>query len=141
MKDFFTSDAGGIRLHGEYVILPDVYEGILVYDHPILYLRAQAAMGESNTDPAQSTSIPGVTLQIRSETTVLGVEDVPTAHSLLRDCIKVSNVITGTVNGLSVAAQTVYYWFHRGVGCVKQQSAEGTEVIASSFVNGILTHY
>jgi len=143
-KDYFTADSEGIKLHGEYLSIPQPpFTGDIVFDHPLRYMPATAGIGLVVTDAVSSQSIPGYVLNLVSTTTVAGLEDVVTDNPLivLRDCIKVTHVISGSVGGQPVSNQTVTYWFYKGVGCVKMQSMGETRTIIRYSVRGHVTTY
>jgi hypothetical protein len=62
---------------------------------------------------------------------------------ILRDCIKVSIRLDQYIieTGQTVLGNTVYCWFYKGIGCVKQVVGSDTYTITGSSVNGILQTY
>ena len=80
-----------------------------------------------------------------STTIVLALEDVTTEHTTLKDCIKVSTQITQYIYAegetATVTEDPTYYWFYKGVGCVKELSGSDTYIITESYVNGVNKTY
>ena len=141
-KDYYTSDQNGIRLYGEYAI-SDAFTGEIIYGTPALLMQDNAGIGSVTTSTSWYTfPYQGNVyhVDVTSVTTVLGIEDVATANTTLKDCIKVSNRVTQYISGQTID-RIDYYWFYKGVGPVKESIADGQYVITGSYVNGVTTNY
>lgn len=151
-KRYYTSDSNGVRVYGEYVTT-DVFTGDVIFDAPFRYLpnNAEIRTSEISTTHYSFTMyVPGygnVTahVDLTSTTIVLNLEDIQTEHSMLRDCVKVSNQITQVVdvNGTkeTVVGDTALYWLCEGIGVVKALSTDVDEVITQSHVDGETRNY
>jgi len=149
-KEYYTSDSNGIKLYGAYIISDD-YTGDVYFDEPLLYITNNAQIGStqvSTTTYSFTIYVPEygdvtVHVDLTSTTKLLGLEDVITENSILRDCIKGSVQLTEYIHetGETIAGDTTYYWFHRGVGCVKQVETDESLTITESYVNGVSRTY
>jgi len=134
-KDYYTSDLGGVKLYGEYVTIEDYYTGDIIFETPLLLMPDNANMGTDYSSTSRFV-VPGygVLADITSTTSIIGVEAVATENTTLIDCIKVSVQLTSLTAQID---ETTYYWFYKGVGCVKQISGSDTYIITESNVNGV----
>ena len=140
-KEYYTSDSNGVQLYGLYIISDD-YTGDVYFDTPLLYLPNNSHIGTtqvSTTSYSLTIYVPDygnvvVHVDLTSTTTVIGLEDVTTENTILRDCIKVSLQITQYIHetGDTLTEDPVYYWFYKGVGVVKTFSSEGDQIITQS---------
>lgn len=144
-KEYYTADANGVKLYGQYVISQYI-TGDVYFSSPLLLMPNNAQIGKTQVSSSSfAFSLYGSIyhVNITSTTTILGLEDVQTANKILKDCIKASITFNGYIveTGQSVLTSTVYYWFYKGVGCVKQFMDGDTATITSSYVNGIQQGY
>jgi hypothetical protein len=143
-KEYYTSDVNGIILYGQYVISAN-FTGDIYFNTPLLLMPNNAQIGTTQVSGSSyAFSVQGYVynVNITSTTTVLNFEDVQTEHMILRDCVKVSIRIDQYIVELSQSiSSTVYYWFYKGVGCVKQQVGSTTYTITGSYVNGVQHTY
>jgi subtilisin family serine protease len=143
-KDYIDVDQSGVRLYGEYAVT-DAFTGEIIYETPALLMKDNAGIGTVTTSPSRYSFLyGGITyhVDVTSVTTVLGIEDVTTANTTLKDCIKVSNQVTQHIEELNQTITNIaYYWFYKGVGTVKQISDGDVYVITGSHVNGVTTNY
>jgi len=139
-KQYFTSDADGIKFHGMYYVLtpsegapltlPDV-----LFDAPFLYIPGNIQVGQVYEDTTTATirvssgifsmDIP---LSIEIKTTIVGIEDVTSRDSLYRNVIRISQDIKiksknsffiSYVGSDTYALPPLYYWLGEGTGVVK----------------------
>ena len=149
-KEYYTSDQDGIKLYGQYLIT-EYYTGDIIFETPLLLMRNNATIG---TSPVSTTTysftiyVPDsgsvtANVDLTSTTVVLGLEDVVTENSTLKDCIKVSTQFTQYIREakVTITGDATYYWFYKGVGCVKQSSGSDTYIITESYVNGVNKTY
>jgi len=141
-KEYYTSDVNGMRLFGVYLNDPD-YTGDIFFNPPLLLAPNNAAIGSDEYVASSSYSIFGLTVYITSRTMVLAIEDVVTENRVLKNCIKTSVQISQIVEGQTepFESETTYYWFHKGVGVVKQIDSWSSMTIKESFVNGVHDAY
>lgn len=144
-KDYYTADQSGIWLYGGYAIT-DVFTGEIIYESPARLMQNNAGIGTVTTSPSRYSFPYGGTMyhvDVTSVTTILGIEDVTTANTTLKDCIKVSNRVTQYIEELqqTITDTIDYYWFYKGVGPVKESSAGDLYVITGSHINGVTTNY
>ena len=140
-KDYYTSDSNGTKLYGQHVISPN-FTGDVYFASPLLLMPNNAQIGTTQVSNSSYTfTISGYLYHadITSTTTIIGLEDLVIGSHTLLDCIKVSlrfdQYVTET--GQSVPGSTIYYWFYKGVGCVKQVMDGDTYTITGSYVNGV----
>ena len=144
-KEYYTSDANGIRLYGQYIVDPD-YTGDVYFTPPLLLMLNNTEIGkEQVSNSSYSMNVSGYlfTVNVTSTTTVLGIEDVQTATKVLKDCAKVSMRLDGYIVELQqyVSGDTVYYWLGKGVGVVKQIENSDTFTITRSSISGVQQTY
>jgi hypothetical protein len=144
-EEYYTSDSNGVMLHGLYVISTE-YTGNVYFDSPLLYMPDYANVGAhqiSETTFTLTVYSETVDVDVTVETEILGVETVTIGSAVFADCIKVSVQSTQEVQdlGIVVSSDTAQYWFYKGVGPVKRISADGTETIVASNVNGEVQNY
>jgi hypothetical protein len=149
-KEFYTSGSNGMALYGTYVETPE-YTGDIIFDRDLLMIHNNAALMEGlngSTSYALTLYVPGqgyvtVNIDVISMNKLLALEDVHTRNKTLRDCFKGSLEQTHTIRetGQAIAGETIYYWFYKGVGVVKQETAGQTLIIKASHVNGVTENY
>ena len=148
-KEYYTSDSSGVKLYGLYGTSEE-YTGDIIFDTPLVLAPSQAPVGSthnSSTHAYVEIFVPGygkvgIDLDISSETSVLGLEDVQTANKTLKDCIKVvTELFVFTRQTGEGEMDTTYNWFYPGVGIVRQSQNGDQATISASFVNGIRQNY
>lgn len=139
-KRYYTSDANGIKVHGEYIISPE-FTGEVLFDTPLLYAPGSCSIGHNEVaQTSYSFWVSGYLFHVdlTSTTTVIGFEDIQTENMTLRDCVKISSRITQYIVelGQTIVGDPLYLWLYKGVGPVKEESIEGNYTIIESNVNG-----
>jgi len=149
-REYYTSDSNGLRLHGLYLISDD-YTGEIDFNTPMLMMPNNAQIGkvqDSTTSFSVIVFVPGygnftLNIDMTTKTTIIGLEDVTTENTTLKDCIKVS---IQTMRYLHEPDETeidpiAYLWFYKGIGVVKESSSEGSGTIIESYVNAVSQSY
>ncbi|MBN1381261.1 MAG: S8 family serine peptidase [Deltaproteobacteria bacterium] len=144
-KEYYTADGVGIKQFGGYLIEED-FTGEVIYTSPLLLMQDNATVGTVTSSSTQFSFVISERtyhVNITTATTILGIEDVMTQNTVLRDCIKVSTQITQYIVELQRTVEDIeYIWFYKGVGPVKESSSLGdTYVITASNINGTVIHY
>ena len=139
---YLSSDQSGIRYYGEY----SASTGEVIFATPLLLMPNNSLLGATNTSTSTYSFIYlGNTYHVNVTSTVkiLSVEDVQTANTVLKDCIKTSRKIDQYIveTRQSVPGETVYSWFYKNVGSVKSVDSTGTQIITGSYVNGVMQTY
>jgi hypothetical protein len=139
--EYYTSDLNGVKLYGTYVIAPGYYTGNVYFNAPLLLIANNTQL--YTTRVSNSSFTLNLHVNVTSTTNILGLEDIQTANTILKDCVKVSLRIDYYIVELNqyMPGETVYYWFYKGVGCVKQVSNSETAVITQSHINGTQRTY
>jgi hypothetical protein len=142
-KEFYTSDQDGVKLYGQY---DPEYNVEAIFDQPLLIMPNIPAIGTPHFSTAHYSMVYSGDLlhvNITSTTDIMAIENVKTKNRELQDCIKISirydQVIVET--GQYVPGDTVYLWFYKGVGVVKQVTGSDIYTINASFIDGVLQNY
>lgn len=143
--DYYTSDQNGVKLYGGYVI-SEYFTGNVYFDSPLLLVPNNATVGSTHTSQSSyALNISDHTYHVKITSTAkfLGLENVQTANRTLKDCFKGSVQLDQYIVeiGQYIPGDTVYYWFYKGVGCVKYQSGGNTYTITASSINGVNETY
>ena len=149
-REYYTSDSNGIKLYGQYVNEPE-YTGEVYFDAPVLLVPNNAQIGTATVSDTTYSIIVydpdygnvTVHVDITFTTSILGLEDIVTQQSTLRDCVKASIEIEQYIRetGERISEPPGYSWLYRGVGVVKEAMDEGTYTITGSYVNGVTQNY
>ncbi len=144
-KDYYTSDVNGVKIYGQYVISPYLM-GDIYFSTPLLLMPNNTQIGTtqvSNSTYSFIYSGSAYHVNITSTVTILELEDLVIGSQTLLDCIKVSVRYDQYVieTGQAVPGNTVYYWFYKGIGSVKQVVGSDTYTITSSYINGVQQSY
>ncbi len=143
-KNYFTSDSNGLINYGKYIISPE-FTGDMLFNPPLLLMPNNAQVGTTQvSNYTYSFAISGYTfhVDVTSTTIGLGLEDVITENSVLRDCIKSSNQITQYIQEIGqTITDTSYYWFYKDVGVVKQVETGLSLTIIGANINGTESSY
>lgn len=143
-KRYFTSDSGGVKYYGAYLI-SEYFTGDIIFDTPILYMRNNAEIGTtqlSSTSYSFTVFIPDYGhftfhVDVTCTTTILGLADITTKNLTLKDCIETSVQVTQVIRETGDRIlDDDRYWFHKGVGVVKHASDQVNSTIVESYVNG-----
>jgi hypothetical protein len=112
-----------------------------------LLIPNNATVGSTHIfQSSYALNISGYTyhVNITSTAKVLGLENVQTANRTLKDCFKGSVQFDQHIveTGQYIPGNTSYYWFYKGVGCVKEQIVgENIYTITASSINGVYETY
>lgn len=141
--DYNTSDESGVKLYGQYN--PSSGTEVL-FSSPLLLIPENMALGTGFESSASWTyNYAGYPYQVNitSYTEYLALEDVQTENETLHDCIKVSGRYDQYIveRNQFVPGETIYRWFYKGVGIVKEAMGSETLVIKRSNVNGVTRNY
>lgn len=150
-KQYFTSDADGIKFHGMYYVLREnggqpLPIGDVLFDAPLLYIPKNIQVGQVYEDTTTATIEISYTfmptiyipLSIEIKTTIVGIEDVTSRDSLYRNVIRISqdikikskhSLFISFVGSDTYALPTLHYWLAEGVGVVKLDLNGGAETI------------
>jgi streptogramin lyase len=142
-KEYYTSDQDGIKLYGQYSASTGVEA---LFQTSLFLMPNNSQVGSANISTSSYSFVySGTTLHVNVTSTVsiMAVEDVQTENTTLKDCLKVSIKIDQKIveTGQTIPGSPIYYWFYKGIGCVKQIKGSDTYVIATSFVNGVEQTY
>jgi hypothetical protein len=145
-EEYYAVDTDGLKLYGQYVIDPSSFTGSVYFDAPLLLMQADAQIGTERV----STTTYSITLYIpdfgyatfhvdlTARTAVLGLEDIQTEHTVLRDCIKTSVQVTQYIHetGQTIPSEVTYSWFFKGIGLVRSLDSTDSIIITGAQVGG-----
>jgi len=142
---FFSVDAEGVKLHGEYVNMAE-YTGDVYFDTPLLLLPNHAPIGtEQISTTTYSMTLQGSTyhVDITSTCGVVAIEDVQTENTVLKDCFKICLRIVQVIREIN---QTIdsgigYEWLYKDVGTVKSLDGSGEATVVMSLVENRIAFY
>jgi len=146
VREYFSSDSNGIQLYRIFdpalrTFDPDIDD--IIFDGPLLFMRNNARVGDTEISRTTSTISMGE-IEIEATAELLGIEDVTTENTILRDCLKLSVETRVYVKDLSfwIPMGKEIRWLFKGVGIVKKETgSEGSRTITASDVNGINRTY
>ena len=158
--EYYTSDLSGVKLYGVYINDPE-YSGNITWDTPLLLFPNNAQLYQTQVSYSSFTwnlYVPEYGKyvlahgDITATTNILGLEDVQTENTTLKDCVKISIVFDFLIKNVEVDGRIVevneyiygdpvVYWLYKGVGCVKQSFVGETYLITQSYINGVPRTY
>jgi hypothetical protein len=149
-KEYYTSGSNGVVAYGAYVITEE-YTGDVIFDQPLLLLFNNMPINSTingSTSYPLTLYVPGygyvsVTVDVTSRGSLQAIEDVVTENKILKDCFKGAIEFVHTVRGFAepIISGTMYYWFYKDVGVVKQTVLGENFTITTSYVNGVRVDY